>query len=270
VHAYIDRGVSQVDHVEVPYELLRHDPRVVDVGRKLPIILHCASLSIAGTRPCSEDVIGEIAEWARQTKTPWIGEHLAFITASRSEVSQGAQPYAPAEPYNIGYTVSPPMNPSTVARAVRALTEYARRFSVPIIVENSPLYFASPGSTMRQSCFIGEVCERANAGLLLDLSHFCITCNTTKVDPIKELESLPLRRVMEVHISGVEWQSDAAWDDHTSVAPDIVYELLELLMEHATPRAITLEYNWSARFPDALFSKELERVRSICKRQALQ
>jgi uncharacterized protein (UPF0276 family) len=268
VHAFVERHDTAVDHIEIPYELLRHNPRVAAIHPKVPIILHCASLSIAGTEPCPESMICDIGKWADITETPWIGEHLAFITASRIEAGRFVQAHALGEPYNIGYTVSPPMNASTVDRVGRALKRYARRFSVPIIVENSPLYFAMPGSTMAQTRFIRDVSDLADAGLLLDLAHFCITCQTFGVDPVEEVTALPLERVVEIHISGIEQQAEGMWDDHASPAPEIVYRLLECVMERAEPRAITLEYNWSSRFSTTLLTEELDRVRGICKRRA--
>ena len=270
VHAFIEQHRTLVDHVEVPYELLRHDPRVISIGERIPVVLHCASLSIAGTVPCPDGVATDIDQWVGRTGTPWIGEHLAFVTASRGEAGEAAQPCAPGEPYNIGYTVSPPMNASTVERAGQALKRYAARFPVPIIVENSPIYFAVPGSTLTQAAFIREVCDRADAGLLLDLAHFSITSQASDVDPLRQVEALPLERVVEIHISGIEQQVDAAWDDHASRAPDIVYRLLEQVLHRASPRAVTLEYNWSSRFPQAWLGEELERVRGICRGRAVR
>ena len=270
VHAFIEQRRALVDHVEIPYELLRHDPCVVAIADKVPVVLHCASLSIAGTVPCPDGVADDIDQWVRRTGTPWIGEHLAFITARRSEAGDIAEPYAPGEPYNIGYTVSPPMNAATVERAGRALERHARRFAVPIIVENSPVYFAVPGSTMAQTAFIREVCDRADAGLLLDLAHFCITCKASRVDPLQEVDALPLERVVEIHISGIEQQADAAWDDHASRAPEIVYRLLAQVLHRASPRAVTLEYNWSSRFREAWLGEELERVRGVCRGEAVR
>lgn len=270
VHAFIDRHRALVDHVEIPYELLRHDPRVIAIRDTVPVVLHCASLSIAGTVPCPEGVTADIDRWVGRTETPWIGEHLAFITASRGEAGEIASPVAPGEPYNIGYTVSPPMNAATVERAGRALERYAARFDVPIIVENSPVYFAVPGSTMQQPAFIREVCERADAGLLLDLAHFCITAQASGVDPLRQVAALPLERVVEIHISGIEQQADAAWDDHASRAPGIVYRLLEQVLQRASPCAVTLEYNWSSRFPQSWLGEELGRVRGVCRGEAVR
>jgi uncharacterized protein (UPF0276 family) len=264
VRNFIARHPGEVDHVEIPFELLRHDPAVMEIGEKLPIILHCASLSIAGTARCRDVTIRQIDAFARRTQTPWIGEHLAFISANVSEAGPHPEEYAPGEPYNIGYTVSPVMNARTVARVAHALTDYGRSFPVPLLIENSPLYFEAPGSTMAQSEFITSICRETNVGLLLDLAHFVITARRADFDPFAELDRLPLDRVVEVHISGVDEQDDGSWVDHARPAPEIVHRLLERVLERAAPRAITLEYNWSSRFPEALLMDELGRVRARC------
>lgn len=265
VRSFIERSRAEVDHVEIPFELLRHNPGVLDWNGMPPIILHCASLSVAGTTPCGEGTLRQIDEFAKQTQTPWIGEHLAFITAQRSEAGAHPEEYAPGQPYNIGYTVSPVMNEQTVARVARAVNSYSRRFSVPLLVENSPLYFSAPGSTMSQSDFIAAICDRTKIGLLLDLAHFVISSRTACFDPFAELDRLPLNRVVEVHISGIDEQDDGHWDDHAKPAPDIVYQLLNVLLQRAAPRAITLEYNWSSQVPDTMLAEELRRVREHCE-----
>lgn len=260
VRSFLRRHGEAVDYVEVPFELLRHDPSVIGVRQEKPVVLHCASLSIAGTVPCLDKTILDIKGWVERTGTPWIGEHLAFVTASAVEAG-GADQYAPGEPYNIGYTVSPPMNDRALKRVIRNLESYQRGFDVPLLIENSPLYFRVPGSMMSQAEFISAICGGTNTGLLLDLAHFYITSQTMQFNPFEELLRLPLERVVEIHISGVDRQPDGCWDDHARTAPAVVHELLRSVLERARPRAITLEYNWSSRFPDGALLQELARVR---------
>jgi uncharacterized protein len=245
--------------------LLRHDPRVCEIRAHIPVVLHCASLSLGGSLPCPVETLDQIRDWVDMTETPWIGEHLAFITASRHEAGPVPQPCAPDEPYNIGYTVSPPMNEHTLKRTCRNLQTHEKRFGVPLLVENSPLYFEIPTSTMTQAEFLHDLCARTNVGLLLDLSHFYITSKTMNFDPLTELERLPLDRVVEVHISGIDEQAGGLWDDHANPAPSIVYQLLARMLEFVTPKAITLEYNWSLRFPAATLIKELQTVRDTVR-----
>lgn len=259
VAQFLRRHADTFDYVEIPFELLRHDPSVI-AAVPVPIILHCATLSIGGTVDCSEQSLQEILGWVERTDTPWLGEHLAYITASKIEAGPAPQPYT-EEPYNVGYTVSPPMNRQVLERVVSRLDGYQRRFPVPLLIENSPLYFQVPTSTMSQAEFLTEICQRSSAGLLLDLTHFYISSRTMRFDPIAELDALPLDSVVELHISGVESAGDGLWDDHAHFAPEIIYEMLAHVMKRVTPQAVTLEYNWPNRFREALLLSELERTK---------
>lgn len=259
-----------IDYVEIPFELLVHDPSVATIGEKIPIVLHCATLSIAGSVPCPEARIQEIQSWERRTATPWLGEHLAFITAEREAAGDYAEPYAPGEPYNIGYTVSPPMNQEVVARVAANFVRYSERITVPILLENGPLYFRIPSSTMTQTDFIQAICDQTDMELLLDLAHFHITSQTMGFDAEQELDKLPLERVVEVHISGVDEQQSGSWDNHAVRAPESVRRLFDQVLERVTPRAVTLEYNWSSAFPRAIVLEELARTKESIRNQRVR
>src|SRR6266700_94763 len=157
VPAFLATQPNALDYIEVPFELLRHDPSVSSLGARIPLLLHCASLCVASPAVCSPETLGEVQKWAQATASPWIGEHLAFVTVDREEAGAEADAYAPGEPYNIGYTVSPPMNAMTSGRVARHLQYYSIQFSVPILIENSPLYFRIPSSTMSQADFMTEI-----------------------------------------------------------------------------------------------------------------
>jgi uncharacterized protein (UPF0276 family) len=259
---FLRRHGDAVDYVEVPFELLVHDPSVIEIGAVKPIVLHCASLSVAGSVPPAEATIAAISDWIDRTRSPWLGEHLSFITAEREAAGPMADEYAPGEPYNIGYTVCPSMNEEAVERVLRSIMLAEDRLAVPMILENPPIYFPVPGSAMTQLQFVAEICERSDTRLLLDLAHFYITSQTMGFDPLEAISDYPLERVVEVHLSGVETEAGGHWDNHARRAPEIEFELLSVVLERATVRGITLEYNWSARFPPAVLLEEIERARA--------
>jgi uncharacterized protein (UPF0276 family) len=269
VPGFLTSNGAAIDYVEVPFELLRHDPGVIAIQRQKPIVLHCASMSIAGAVPPSRQTVDDIDGWTQRTATPWIGEHLSFVTADRALAGDGAEPYAPGEPYNIGYTVSPPMNRASVDTVVRAMEFCHACFATPVLLENAPIYFVPPGTTMSQIEFVSAICDRSDAGLLLDLAHFYITSQTLGFDPFKSILQYPLNRVVEAHISGVASESGELWDNHANRAPPEVHRLLEIAVANAPRlRAITLEYNWSSRFPQDVLLEEIERVRATAQRSA--
>jgi uncharacterized protein (UPF0276 family) len=246
-----------VDYVEIPFEQLRHAPHVGQVQRQVPVILHCASLSMAGFVPPSDATVDAVAAEARRTGTPWIGEHLAFVNADAIEDGQQSAPQA------LTYTVCPQLSEETIEQVVRNVAALRDRLPVPLILENSPQYMAVPGSTMGMVDFIGEVARRADVDLLLDLTHHAITCQNTGVDALSALDGLPLERVVEVHVSGLSVQSGIAWDDHASPAPPLVFELLARLLRRVRPRGVTIEYNWAPNFPLGVLRAHVGRVRTM-------
>jgi uncharacterized protein len=244
-----------VDYVEIPFEQLRHAPDLASIQEAVPLVLHCASMSVAGFVPPAEATLEAIGSTAERTRTPWIGEHLAFVTADPLDATGG-----PATA--LTYTVCPQLSEEVVQRVCDNVAALAPRFPIPLLLENSPQYFAIPGSTMSMVEFIGAVLSRCEAGLLLDLTHFAITMLNTGGDALREIDRLPLERVGEIHVSGLSVQSGIAWDNHATPAPPVVFELLERVLARARPRGVTLEYNWSPDFPRSVLRAHLERVRA--------
>lgn len=258
VEEFVDRNPGLVDYIELPFELLQHDPAVTSVQQLAPLILHCASMSVAGFVRPSEGTLDAIAMKARQIGTPWIGEHLAFMSADPLE--RGA---ALHEPTTLTYTVCPQLSEEVLQLVSRNLAELQTRFPVPLIVENSPQYFVVPGSTMSIVDFTIEVHRRCDVGMLLDLTHFTISSMNMRFNPREEIVRLPLEKLVEMHISGLDMQSDTAWDDHAAIADESIFELAEIVFDYAQPKALTFEYNWAPDLPDGVLVGQMTRMREI-------
>ena len=257
-----------IDYVEIPFEQLVATPAAIAVADHVPVVLHCASLSVAGNAAPSADLVEQLERWIERTRTPWLGEHLAYVRADGVFRELAEHPAllgdAASGPFNVGYTVSPQLSEPILERVVNAGAHWRERLALPLLLENGPMYFSMPGSTMTQFDFIRAMCARSDSMLLLlDLAHFTITCENLMLDPFDALESLPLERVVEVHVSGARYQSGVFWDDHTEPAAPIVFELLARLLQRVRPRAVTLEYNWDVRFPREVVRRDAARVRQL-------
>ncbi|RXT47856.1 multinuclear non-heme iron-dependent oxidative enzyme ApyH [Bradyrhizobium betae] len=255
----VERYPGLLDYIELPFELLRHDPSALKTKNIAPIILHCASMSIAGFVPPAPATLDAIAAQVELTGTPWIGEHLAFISADPLPGS------ALHEPTTLTYTVCPQLSEDVLENACANITRLQKRFSVPLIVENSPQYFAIPGSTMSIVDFVAEFHRRSGVGMLLDLAHFRISAMNMNFEAEREILRLPLEKVVEIHISGFDIQAETAWDDHAGLADEATFDLLAVVLSCATPRAITFEYNWSPELDDEIIVRQLDRARSMCR-----
>lgn len=258
---FLDLHPRSIDYVEMPFEQLRHNPGLGAIQEKLPILLHCASMSVAGFIPPSEETLDAIHLEVTRTATPWIGEHLAFVSADGIH-EEGDRDTAPT---NLTYTVCPQLSEASVERVALNLAALRSCFSTPIILENSPQYFSIPGSTMTMTSFIAAVARECDIELLLDLSHFMITTRNMGGDVFQQIEELPLERVVEVHMSGMSLQDGIVWDDHAVPAPSDMFLLLKQVMQRAKPRALTLEYNWEA-LPEELILSHIEQVNEIVGR----
>lgn len=275
-----------VDYVEIPFELLVHRSSVIEVKASIPVVLHCASLSLAGNSEPNPKLSELIKYWVQQSETPWLGEHIAYVRADgvfqeiaehkaltdptmepNSDYDLG-NPGTIGSTYNVGYSVSPQMSLPVLDRIAETSTRWEKKLGVPLLLENGPIYFQMPGSTMSQTEFIQKLCNQLQgARLLLDLTHLAITCSNLRLDPSTALDSLPLDRVVEVHVSGAREEGGLVWDDHGASAPQVVLGMLDRLLEKARPRAVTLEYNWEAKFPLGFLEREVDRVREIVSRR---
>jgi uncharacterized protein len=254
----LDRHPGLLDYIELPFELLRHDPSAIKAKKLAPIVLHCASMSIAGFVPPSAATLDAIEAQAEQTRTPWIGEHLAFISAD--PLPGGAL----HDPTTLTYTVCPQLSEEVLDHACANISRLQQRFTVPLIVENSPQYFAIPGSTMSIVDFVAEFHRRTDVGMLLDLTHFRISAMNMNFEARREILRLPLEKVVEVHVSGLDVQAETAWDDHAGLADEETFDLLALVLRRARPRAVTFEYNWAPDLIDDIIVEQVGRVRSMC------
>ncbi len=265
-NSYIDQmneaQLKEFDYIEIPFELLHFDEAVLQRINHKPLILHCASLSLAGYAEPETVIKNRIQHFIQATGTPWVGEHLSFILAEKLD-DNFYDEYAPGEPYNIGYTVSPVMNAASAEHIIQKICRYKEAFGTNIIVENPPLYFSVPGSTMSQLDFINTICNNSPTELLLDLTHFFISSQNFSYDPLAALQKFPLHRVKEVHVSGVNTDSGIMWDNHATEAPEIIFKLLEIVLKNCTPAAVTLEYNWASTIPWEKLDSELNKVKEV-------
>jgi len=254
---FLKRHPGKIDFIEVAFEQFSADFDVVGLYPHIPLLLHSASLGISQERPATQETRWAVESVAAQIRSPWVGDHVSYVAAEPIlEVDR-------SDPYIVGYTVAPQMNEATLAGACENVRAARQVLTVPLILENPPVYFTVPGSTYSQAEFISRICNSENAGLLLDLTHLSITCHNLGLDIQSQLDALPLDRLLEVHISGLTKHGGLHWDDHAMPAPPSVFESLGYVFDKASPNAVTLEYNWQTNFPEELLISQVEHIRRL-------
>lgn len=109
-----------------------------------------------------------------------------------------------------------------IENTAKDLGAMVRRFGASMVIaENSP-YHAGKGHVIRTAVepgVITKLVEEAGCGLLLDLSHARISAHYLGMDEWEYLERLPLRRLREMHFTGIH-RMDGRLVDHLPALPE--------------------------------------------------
>ena len=114
------------------------------------------------------------------------------------------------------------------------------------------LFRTSPG-------FAAAVIAATALGVGTNTAIFSVV-NTVVLKPVPFPEP---DRIVQLHLAGGRYDGELARDTHSAPVPAEVWDLLDHLMTHASPRASLLERN--SEFPDdfAEIAADLRRARRI-------
>lgn len=147
-----------------------------------------------------------------------------------------------------------------LARFLNSIAIVKKATGLPLVLENFPYYswwrHYKLGS---EPSFITEVCEAGDCGFLLDIAHARCSAWNFGIPVERYLESLPLSRLVEIHLAGVSLRAEGILDTHTKLS-DEDYQLLVSILEKTAPEIITIEYGG---LPDRIvnFNNEYEPIR---------
>src|SRR5262249_22207600 len=132
-----------------------------------------------------------------------------------------------------------------VCRNVRSLTA---RIPTPFLLENITYYFPIPCAQMTEPQFITRVLEDTDIGMLLDVNNGWVNSVNLGYDPYEFLESIPLERVVQIHIAGGKMSDGMLIDTHSATVNETVWGLLDHVLANAPVRAVSLE--WDQDWPE--------------------
>jgi uncharacterized protein (UPF0276 family) len=238
-------------------EAYRLEERAVERIRSFPHpkLLHGIGFPVGGTEPPSEAQLAPFLRTCRALDPLWVSEHLSF---NRARAAGG--------PLCTGFLLPPRQTPAGVAAAVHSIRAMADRMPVPFAVETGVNYLRPRADEMRDGAFLGEVVERADCGILLDLHN--LWCNERNGRQRIEdfLAEIPLERVWEIHLAGGS-ASGAYWlDSHSGAIPRPVLELAgEVIPRLPGLRAIVFELfpEYLPLVGDDLVREQLEAMRHL-------
>jgi uncharacterized protein (UPF0276 family) len=203
-------------------------PLLEQLGASHPLLAHGNYGNEFGYEPLDETPsVLRHAEVAREMNSPWYADHMFFGFEGSSFMWSSPLQFSRAE----------------VARVAGRAAALQDRLKMPLLHENAFYYAPFPGSDLEEAEFIAAIVDRAQTHLLLDLHNiYSNSVNFPSYDAWKFLRTIPLDRVIEIHIAGGETIEDWYHDFHNHSVPEPVWKMLEYVLPRA-PRveAITLE-----------------------------
>lgn len=179
--------------------------------------------------PKREAWLRGIEQECRRRRYVGVSEHYGFMVAGSLD---GGAP------------LPLPPGPATVATGAAALCQLAEVTGTPVGLENLALALGE-ADVIGQGPMLGEVLERVDGYLLLDLHNLYCQAINFGVDAHVLLDGYPLARVRAMHMSGGSWSNASVAghtrrfrrDTHDGDVPEPVHELLL----YALPRCPALE-----------------------------
>lgn len=174
--------------------------------------------------------VSRIAAYLHCTESPWASMHITM--------------WLPGMIWLIlrrGWRMPLPNPERATQRFIQRVRRLARSIHVPVILENiEPLPFDGYDFEV-QTKRIKKVIEETDCGFLLDIAHASVSAARLGIDIHDYLSDLPLKRVVQVHISGPRIRGGRLVDAHEPLQ-DADYALLDFVLGQTQPQVVTLEY----------------------------
>ncbi len=253
--APLQQGEQRIDFIEVAPENWipfggRLQRQFAEVAAQYPLICHGLSLSIAGPDSVYLVFLKQLKQFFRQHQGRLYSEHLSYCSG------QGHL-----------YDLMPvPFCAEAVDYLVPRIRQVQDVLEQELVLENIS-YYDTPASTLSELEFLGEVLDRADCGLLLDVNNVYVNSVNHSYDASAFLRALPTQRIRYCHVAGHLRQSaDLLIDTHGSDVNDPVWALLaEAYAVHGVkPTLLERDFNLP---PFADLMTEVEQIRQI-QRQA--
>jgi uncharacterized protein len=197
----------------------------------LPLLLHNLDLdfSLASPGAIDDSWVERARTMIYQTGTPWLSMHLGFS----AEIVRFNGHMLP---------VSASLERETVwSRSFRALKTARDGIQVPLLIENLDYCPEGAYEHVCEPVFIREMAEALDCGLLLDLAHARVSADWLGYEIEEYLQALPLRRVVEIHLSSPRRIGERLDDSHEELTT-LDERLLAGILQETDPAAVVIEY----------------------------
>ena len=225
--AWIDSKPRDVDCLEITAEhfFLGGEEHLVRLAQKFPLFVHGLGLSLGTPGPLDPHRLEQFARVVRLANPGWISDHIAFTRTAEADLGH--------------------LNPVPPTREIlNVIADHAREVSErcgkPMLLENITSHIQLTGD-LSETDFLNQLCERADCGLLLDVTNLFINSRNHGFEALKWLHEIEPRRIKQLHIVGYSRAGERYTDSHAQPVQEELIELARAVVSYAPVQAIILE-----------------------------
>jgi uncharacterized protein len=251
------RGLPGVSFFEIsPENYMRRGgyfPAALErISERYRFLTHGLTLSLGDVDPFDEGYMAELRAFVAQTGAPFHSDHLCF-SGSDGRMLHDLLPL--------------PLSRASAAHAAARIREAQDRLGLPFAIENITHYLIPGAPQLGEAEFIGEVLHRSGATLLLDVNNVYVNAQNYGSDPIAFLRTIPLDRVVQLHIAGHtrSEEDEVIIDTHGADVIPPVLDLCAWVIERTGPLPVVLERDHNLP-PLELLLAEVARVEAAYAR----
>ncbi|MSU36084.1 MAG: DUF692 family protein [Pedosphaera sp.] len=168
---WIDSTPRGIRCLEITAEHFFHggEERLAQLAGQFHLFVHGLGLSLGTPEPLDSKTLDHFARVVRVANPQWISEHIAFTRTAEAELGH--------------------LNPVPPTHEVLGIiADHAREVSAlcgkPILLENITSHVRLTGD-LSETNFLNELCERADCGLLLDVTNSFVNSRNHGFNPME-------------------------------------------------------------------------------------
>jgi uncharacterized protein len=247
---WLDQSGAFVECLELQaYRFYYPSAKLIDsICRLCPTIISKGRLSLGTPGSLDADHVHAFAAIVEGTNPLWISEPLGF--SRTDEFSWEADlPVCPGQ-----------RSVCTVADHAMQVMDICQKL---LLLEPTASSIQVRGS-IRETDFLNQVCQKANCGILLDVTALLVNAINHRFEPIEWLHQVDPRLILQLHVSGYSRRDKRCFDEHLSTVQEDVWNLVEEVLGYCSPRAIILEREGGYP-PIVSIERELARLKKLSR-----
>lgn len=180
------------------------------IRRDHPMVMHGVSLSIGSTDPLNAGYLRDLKALAQRIEPAWVSDHLCWTGVDH---------------HNLHDLMPMPYTEAALRHLVPRVRQVQDVLGRRLVLENVSSYVSFAADEMSEWEFIGELLQRADCELLLDVNNVHVSSVNHGFDARRFIDAMPRERVRQIHLAGHEDHGSYLIDTHDHPVCAAVWEL---------------------------------------------